>query len=158
MNRIQSLRKPLLCLLTVLAAALCLSAGFLLFSREGGKQIAQNAEVWSAELDSGESVPGIQVPGYGILYFVEGQSKQQMTLYNPEGNPCYFEFELYVDGQDEPVYTSDLVEPGKAITELILDEPIATGEHDLTVQINTYALENQARMNGSGVQTTLIVQ
>lgn len=150
--------KPLILLLAGLLAALCLFAAFRHFTQPDGRQIAQDAEVWSADPDSGESVPGIRIPGYGTLYFAKDETEQQMTLYNPEGNPCYFEFVLYLDEQSEPIYTSDLVEPGKALTSLALDKPVPAGEHELTVQINPYALEDQSRMSGSSVRTELVVQ
>ena len=36
-----------------------------------------------------------------------------MNLMNPEGNPCYFTFEIVLNDTDETIYTSKMVEPKK---------------------------------------------
>lgn len=157
MHHIQSIKKPLCLLLSLLVFAASAWLLWTQLSTAQTKQIALNAEIWNADLDEGQSVPGIQIPGYGTIHFLEGQHRQQLTLYNPAGNPCYFEFVLSVDDQTDPIYSSDLVEPGKAITEVLLETTVPSGTHELSIRINTYALKDQSRMNGSRINTTLIV-
>lgn len=82
----------------------------------------------------------------------------QMNLMNPEGNPCYFTFEIVLNDTDETIYTSKMVEPGKAITEVTLEKTLAAGEYPATIKITTASLIDGSAMNGANVETTLIAQ
>lgn len=42
---------------------------------------------------SGEAV-GIKIPGYPSISLPANQQDVEVALLNPEGNPCYFTFEL----------------------------------------------------------------
>ena len=81
-----------------------------------------------------------------------------VALLNPEGNPCYFTFELVLKDTDEVLYTSKLVPPGQAIYEITLSHPLAAGEYDAVIRISTTSLEDGSAMNGANVETVLIVQ
>jgi len=104
---------------------------------------------------SGEA-QGIKIPGYGTVTLPSGKTDVQMVLLNPEGNPCYFQFELVVDG--ETYYTSGLVEPSKCIEDLKLTKPLTKGTYTATLKISTYSLDDSpTQMNGSDVKFQLIV-
>ena len=81
-----------------------------------------------------------------------------MNLFNPEGNPCYFTFELVLKDTNETLYTSKMVEPGKAITNVTLSHGLEKGEYQAVIKISTASLEDGSAMNGANVETTLIVQ
>ena len=59
---------------------------------------------------------------------------------------------------DETIYTSKMVEPGKAITEVTLEKALAAGEYPATIKITTASLTDGSAMNGANVETTLIAQ
>ena len=90
---------------------------------------------------------GIRIPGY-----------PEMNLENPAGNPCYFTFELVLKDTNETLYTSKMVEPGKAITNVTLSHGLEKGEYPAVIKISTVSLEDGSAMNGANVETTLIVQ
>lgn len=81
-----------------------------------------------------------------------------MALLNPDGNPCYFKFELVLKSTGETIYTSKLVPPGKAITNITLSKALAEGEYDATIKISTYSLTDQSAMNGANVETVLVAK
>ena len=81
-----------------------------------------------------------------------------MNLMNPEGNPCYFIFEIVLNDTDETIYTSKMVEPGKAITEVTLENVLAAVEYPATIKITTASLADGSAMNGANVETTIIAQ
>lgn len=81
-----------------------------------------------------------------------------MNLENPAGNPCYFTFELVLKDTNETLYTSKMVEPGKAITNVTLSHGLENGEYPAVIKISTASLEDGSAMNGANVETTLIVQ
>lgn len=122
-----------------------------------GLSLAENAEEWNKTLENaGGSENGIKIPGYGDIEIPENSEKANITLLNPEGNPCYFQYTLKID--DTVLYSSDLIEPGKAIMEIDLKNLPAPGTYDLIMEISTYSFdENLTPMNGAEVKTTLVV-
>jgi len=106
--------------------------------------------------DRGGAVQGTKIPGYGTVRLPSGTTDVKMVLLNPEGNQCYFTFELVVDG--ETYFTSNLVEPSKCIEDLKLTKPLKKGEYTATLKISCYSLdESLSQMNGADVEFELIV-
>ena len=106
--------------------------------------------------DKGGEKQGIKIPGYGTVTLPSGKTDVKMVLLNPEGNPCYFTFELVVDG--ETYFTSGLVEPSKCIEDLKLTKPLKKGTYKAKLIISTYSLdESKTQMNGSNVTFDLVV-
>ena len=54
---------------------------------------------------------GTRIPGYPSITIEADNKDVQMNLMNPEGNPCYFIFEIVLNDTDETIYTSKMVEP-----------------------------------------------
>lgn len=126
----------------VIIICLCavIIAGLIYFMKlKGGSDSAfkpdldSNAKTQTAD-DTGEKPTGIRIPGYPSITIEADKKDVQMNLMNPEGNPCYFTFEIVLNDTDETIYTSKMVEPGKAITEVTLEERvvIARGVNSLT--------------------------
>ena len=100
---------------------------------------------------------GISIPGYGTVTLPGNTTDVKMILLNPEGNPCYFIFELVIDG--ESYYKSGLVEPSMCIEDLKLTKPLPKGTHTAILKISTYSLdESLSPMNGANVEFELIVR
>ena len=130
-------------------------------SSGGGIRLEEDAEDWNKELEnaSGDAV-GIQIPGYGEITVTEGSESIDMSLVNPEENPCYFQFTLTVTDDNEEVilYESELVEPGKAVKTFDVENLPEAGDYDMTIKISTYSLDDgETRMNGAEVATILHV-
>ena len=81
-----------------------------------------------------------------------------MNLINPEGNPCYFTFEIVLTEENETIYVSEIVEPGKSITDVTLSHALEKGEYPAVIKITTTSLEDGLAMNGANVETVLVVQ
>ena len=58
----------------------------------------------------------------------------------------------------ETIYTSKLVEPGKAITDVTLSRALEKGEYPAVIKITTTSLTDGSAMNGADVETVLIAQ
>lgn len=101
---------------------------------------------------------GIRIPGYPSITIPADTTDIEMNLENPAGNPCYFTFELVLKDTNETLYTSKMVEPGKAITNVTLSHGLEKGEYQAVIKISTASLEDGSAMNGANVETTLIVQ
>lgn len=122
--------------------------------------IDENAGDWTQQQpeDKGGEAVGIKIPGYPSITLPADTETVSVALLNPEGNPCYFTFELVLKNTDEVLYTSKMVPPGQAIYEITLSRPLSTGEYDATIKISTASLEDGSAMNGANVETILIVQ
>lgn len=120
-----------------------------------------DAQDWTGETlpdkAEGESV-GIQIPGYPSITLPADTEDVTVALLNPEGNPCYFTFELALTDTGEVLYTSGMVAPGKVLTNITLSRPLAAGEYNATIRISTASLTDGSAMNGANVETVLIVQ
>jgi hypothetical protein len=86
------------------------------------------------------------------------QQTVTVALLNPEGNPCYFTFEIVLKDTGESIYKSKLVPPGKAITKINMSRALSEGEYGATIKITTTSLTDGSAMNGANVETVLIVK
>lgn len=95
-----------------------------------------------------DELPALSPKKYNIT-FAADTCDQQITLANPDKNPCNFTFELYVDQDDSPVYTSDMVKPGSAISHIRLNKTLDKGEHTLSIHISTFDVNSKEPLNSA---------
>ena len=123
--------------------------------------IDPDAQDWNGgELpdQGGEEEVGIKIPGYPSITIPADTTDVTVALLNPEGNPCYFTFELVLSDTDEVLYTSKMVPPGQMVSDITLSRALPAGEYNATIRITTASLEDGSAMNGANVETVLIVQ
>lgn len=65
------------------------------------------------------------------------------ALWNPPKNSCYFKFMIYTKKENELLYESGLILPGKAVTKIRLNKKIPKGNHDIVVEVHTYGLDDK---------------
>ena len=62
-----------------------------------------------------------------------------------------------MDKTEEILYTSGLIEPGKAVVKETLNRPFPEGVYPITIKIRSYSLEDyEKELNGGAVQTNLV--
>jgi hypothetical protein len=131
-------------------------------SQNGNLEIDENAGDWNGQTlpDKTDDAPavGIKIPGYPSITLPKDQETVNVALLNPEGNPCYFTFEIVLKDTGESIYKSKLVPPGKAITKITMTKALPAGEYDATIKITTASLADGSAMNGANVETVLIVK
>ena len=131
-------------------------------SFDPGADIDANAGAWNGQQlpDKTDDAPavGIKIPGYPSITLPKDQQTVNVALLNPEGNPCYFTFEIVLKDTGESLYKSKLVPPGKAITEITMTKALSAGEYNATIKITTTSLADGSAMNGANVETILIVK
>lgn len=109
--------------------------------------------------DNGAGKPdGIRVVGYPRITIQADTEEVRMNLKNPEGNPCYFTFEIVLTQEEETLFTSEPVEPGEAVTNVTLSRALERGEYPAMIRITTTSLADGTAMNGATVETVLVVQ
>ena len=131
-------------------------------SQTGDLDIDPGADDWNGEKlpDKTDDAPaaGIKIPGYPSITLPKDQETVNVALLNPEGNPCYFTFELVLKDTGESLYKSKLVPPGQAITEITMTKALSAGEYNATIKITTTSLADGSAMNGANVETVLIIK
>lgn len=131
-------------------------------SQTGDLDIDPGADDWNGEKlpdkTDDASAAGIKIPGYPSITLPKDQKTVNVALLNPEGNPCYFTFEIVLKDTGESLYKSKLVPPGKAITEITMSKALSAGQYEATIKITTTSLEDGSAMNGANVETVLIVK
>lgn len=123
--------------------------GFFLMLDEGMKEYPGSGF-------EGDGAVCTKVHGFNAISLPADTTDVRMLLLNPDGNQCYFSFELVVEG--ETYYTSKLVAPAMCIEDLTLSKPLAKGVYSATLVISTYSLDDSlALVNGANVEFGLTV-
>lgn len=143
-------------LLIVLVAYIAVKASQNSVSESGGLVLDSNASDISESSDTGDT-SGIKIPGYDSIAFPASKTKVSLTLMNPTQNSCGFVYELFIGDAKEPIYTSGLIEPGKKITEIELNDSLEQGEYTLYMKVNTYSMEDEKPLNGALITVPLTV-
>lgn len=156
-------------LILILAAVILAAAALILWltvsrgkedeGQAAGLVISDEAQEWNQDLqDASGGQQGIKIPGYGEITVASGAAKWNITLLNPEGNNCYFKYAVTIDESETPVYESDLIEPGKAITEFEVSEPLEAGDYEIHLNISAYTMDGDLTpLNGADVKAVLHV-
>lgn len=153
-----SILKPLLIVLTVLAAVAIFLVWYTMNSGEEVPGLDEAAVAYHIEGLSNEDPSRIMIPGMGTIHLAPGETQVDHVLLNPEGNPCYFQFRLVLTDTGETLYESGLVEPGKAILDFNLDRGLETGTYQAEVQISTFSVDDvETQLNNGVVAVTLEV-
>lgn len=161
-----SKNKIMIIAIIVLCVAVAVLAAVLVIRKDKNKdnddKFTPTIDSDSGEIGTGSNYSGgqqgIRIPGYPSITVDAGKDNVTMNLFNPEGNPCYFTFEIVLSDTGETIYKSDMVEPGKAITNVKLQHPLEAGEHNAVIKISTASLTDGKAMNGANVETVLVAK
>ena len=146
-------KKKMIILILCIAAVLAVGIGYFLVIQSRSTDQAfspdldPNATALTAE--GAEKPEGIRIPGYPKITVPAGETKVKMNLKNPE---------VVLTETEETIYTSKMVEPGKAITEVELTRALEPGEYPAVLKITTASLEDGSEMNGADVETVLVAE
>lgn len=155
---IKKRRKSLLVGAIIVILLIVLAAVFA-FTKMNGPQIDPNAAKYKSKLKRETKDPdSILIPGYDEWHMKPGTNEVYVALLNPEGNPCYFQFTIVNDENGKELFSTKLVPPGQAVTDVKLSEKLQKGTHPVTVQIKTYSLDDPTvKLNGANVKTKIVV-
>lgn len=140
-----------------------LVGGFMIYRYSQNEEIlladVESAEDWTGKREiSREASPTIEIPGFDSISLKAETKEQQVNFHNPKKNTCYFKLSLWQDAETK-LWESKLLEPGKAIYDLSLDQPLAAGSYDQAfLKYECFSLKAQEPLNGSEINLTLNVQ
>lgn len=131
-------------------------------SSEVGASLDENAKPFDGQVGNAPKAnpeaESISIPGYPKLYLTAGSTAADVVLGNPEGNPCYFTYELVLEDTEETLYQSGQIAPGEAVPSIELSRALEAGEYPAVLKITTNHVETQAQLNGANVKTVLVVE
>ncbi len=164
----KSAKKFLLPLILVPLIVLFLLLGlwYLGGNKAEGDAMSGKLEIDSSitDYDGGLKAPAnmdqtqIVIPGFSKLYLKEGGDTVNTVLYNPENNPCFFQFNIVNKADGQVLYESKLVPPGKGINGFQLNRTFSAGEYPAVIQFRTHDLEDPTiNYNGSDMEITIVV-
>lgn len=140
-------------LLIILVLLIIIPAGIFINKNLSKGDLDSNAVKWTQEKNSDPE--SIKIPGYSTITIPADTKNVKITLGNPEGNQCYFKFELLIDG--ESLYTSDFVQAGYAIENVELQKGLKKGTYDAVIKITPYSLNKETQYAGANVRATMEV-
>lgn len=154
-------RYPWLILLLLLLLLIGAGIGWRLMSGNNSL-IDPNAFSYESKLKRPENIDStkILIPGYGDIRVKQGSNEIDTVLFNPEGNPCYFQFTLTEKESGKTLYESKLVEPGKGVGPLKCSRTFdSKGEIPVVLKFKTVDFEDpDITYNGSEISFSLIVE
>lgn len=132
---------------------------FLLSEQQGNSFLDKNAKPFETQIKREDMEDSkILLPGFETLYMDEGSDELYVALANPEGNPCFFQYTIYMEGSKKEIYQSGMIKPGEAVTTVKMPNKMKKGTYKLTIQIQSYSLsDHKAELNGGEMAATLIV-
>ena len=102
---------------------------------------------------------GIQVKGFTEWTIPANKTEGLgIDLENPDGNPCYFSFEIKLKDSGEVIYKSNMVPPGEKIHKIDISREFSQGDYPIIIHIYTNELETGAEMNSPEMQVTMHVK
>ena len=126
-------------------------------------RIDQNATGERKE-DLVEPEKNVAIPGYKTITIPAGTDHVPVDFYNPENNSGYYylSFELRVpdvNGNYETLFTSDLVEAGKHLYQIVLNHPLSAGVYEHSIlHVQPYTVNDLTMTNNADVEFTLKVE
>lgn len=100
----------------------------------------------------------ILLPGLNVLNAEENDTHVKAVLMNPQGNGCYFKYIIIQKDTEDVLYTSGLIEPGKAVTEFELNKKLKAGKYPIQVVVETNDLKNpEIVYNAGNIDAQLVV-
>lgn len=101
--------------------------------------------------------PGnIIIPGFVQLTFKGGAKEQNVHLYNPKDNNCYFIISILLADNTE-LFQSELLAPGSTLTKIKLSKTPEPGTYDAVLRYSCFDMETLKGLNGANTQFTLEV-
>ncbi|MGL4283259.1 hypothetical protein [Eubacterium aggregans] len=129
--------------------------------KKNGIDIDPNAGNYESALKRPENIgqSKILIPGYSEWTITKGSDIIESVLFNSEGNPCFFKFEIIEKDSGDVLYQSRLVPPGQGISPIKLTKSFnEVGTHNIILKIQSVDLEDQSiHYNGSDVEMQLNV-
>lgn len=96
------------------------------------------------------------ITAYALMYVQANSKAGKWWFYNAKENTVGQQAVITLDDTKQVVYKSGLLEPGKAVENVELSEPLQPGKYKATVAIESYDLQKKL-LNSSMATTALTI-
>lgn len=145
--------------ITLALALLMIIGGYLLWNMNKGPDIDPSIKDYVSDLKRPDNLDETKILVPGLTKLVMGANTDVLsgtTLFNPDDNPCYFQFTI-VESNGDVLYESKLVPPGKGVSDAKLNRVVKKGTYKVSIKIKTYDLNNyEAEFNGAEIDSELV--
>ncbi|MEG6566855.1 hypothetical protein V6B95_07725 [Thermoanaerobacterium saccharolyticum] len=145
-------------LFLIVAVLSCVIIGAMLLGKNSSSTASTGGTSTASEDDAPIGTPDtIAIPGYAQLVMKAGELLQDVELYNPEGNPCYFVISIVLpDGTG--IFKSSPNKAGQKIDVIKLSQPLKAGTYEGAVmKYSCFSTLDGSPMNGANTKFTLEV-
>lgn len=142
--------RPLLLLCIVVAGASIFLGGVWFANQDETPGLDKTAVSYHIDGVRNTDPESILLPGISRLKVKAGELRIHTALINPEGNTCYFKYIIQLADTKEVLYTSGLIEPGKAVTEFDITRMLKPGEYPVTIIVETRDTEDYETVYNAG--------
>lgn len=153
---------PWLLLLLLLLLTGGIGLGWKMLSDKPDTGIDPNAYAYESQLKRPENIDSskILIPGYGDFKMKAGSDTIETVLFNPEDNPCHFQFTLVDAETQEVLYESKLVPPGQGVGPIKLTKTFnEKGSYPAVLKFKTVDFEDtDINYNGSEINLNIVVE
>ena len=151
----EKFRKKLQVKFTIAIIALIIIIIILLLRVFENGKAGKGYQIWDGNTGNREEVVqgSIEIPGYSNQ--VVSKKNQEIALGNPNNNDVYFIYHIYQN--DEEIYTTDLISPGRACSWNVYEQ-LNKGTYSLTFTVNTFDMETMDACNSASTFVTVQVQ
>lgn len=145
-------------LLALFMALIIGIGGYFIWQMNQGPDLDPALKDYVADLKRPEGLDKtrILVPSYSEFLMNADTDTLSANLFNPDGNPCFFQYTIVLADKGTVLYKSKLVPPGKAIQDPTLTQTMKQGTYKIIVRIKSYDLNDyKTEFNGAEIPTTL---
>ena len=101
--------------------------------------------------------PMIAIPGFDRITISANTTDVHVNLGNPDSNTCGFIISLELE-DGTVLFTSGLLLPGEALSDITLSEALSPGEYAAVVKYEAYDAADLSPLNTAEVSITLVVE
>ena len=138
---------------------LLLAGGLFMLKDNDGPELDKAAIAY--EMPGGvinEDPESISLPGYSLITYRLSNGKITTPLINPEGNPCYFRYTIFLKETGEELYKSGYVKPGTAVAEYSLNRNFEKGQYDIIIDVEAADInDHTVPLNSGSLEAVLEV-
>ena len=148
--------RPLIIALLLLLCLLLLGRCSLREKKEDFRpkiEVAEEIKEESVKKTDGK----IKIKGFTGINISASTAEANVLFINPAENRCYFVFSLYTK-DNELLYKSDMLPPGKAIRRIKVNKRLPAGEYEGYVHIDTYSVDSGSQMNKANFDVKINVK
>lgn len=138
---------------------LLMSVGFFVIKQRSIPELDKAAVAYQMPEGAKNTDPNlISMPGITEIIYIKESNKAITPLINPDGNECYFSYQIILRETDEVIYKSKSLKPGMALVDYAISKDLEVGEYEISILADARSLKDPDTAYNTGqINATLKV-